>query len=164
MRGFGAVGSALPWHGRGQGFESPKLHQSARRATLPLSHATRYYIASRPGLRAGGLLFSLSLAVYVRGYQSAEQLIEWLVVVDPHGPLAAQLVLIDVDLREERLVEQPSDVVVGREVSGVAVAREVEGVGQPHTRFLVVRGRSGELLLYVAESSRDALLLGLEQV
>ena len=25
-RGFGAVGSALPWHGRGQGFESPKLH------------------------------------------------------------------------------------------------------------------------------------------
>jgi hypothetical protein len=24
--GFGAVGSALPWHGRGQGFESPKLH------------------------------------------------------------------------------------------------------------------------------------------
>ena len=26
-RGFGAVGSALPWHGRGQGFESPKLHR-----------------------------------------------------------------------------------------------------------------------------------------
>jgi hypothetical protein len=25
-RGFGAAGSALPWHGRGQGFESPKLH------------------------------------------------------------------------------------------------------------------------------------------
>ena len=22
-RGYGAVGSALPWHGRGQGFESP---------------------------------------------------------------------------------------------------------------------------------------------
>ncbi len=23
---FGAVGSALPWHGRGQGFNSPQLH------------------------------------------------------------------------------------------------------------------------------------------
>ncbi len=23
QRGYGAVGSALPWHGRGQGFESP---------------------------------------------------------------------------------------------------------------------------------------------
>ncbi len=26
FRGIGAVGSALPWHGRGQGFESPMLH------------------------------------------------------------------------------------------------------------------------------------------
>ena len=26
--GIGAVGSALPWHGRGQGFESPMLHSS----------------------------------------------------------------------------------------------------------------------------------------
>ena len=26
--GIGAVGSALPWHGRGQGFESPILHSS----------------------------------------------------------------------------------------------------------------------------------------
>src|ERR1700761_946217 len=25
-RGCGAAGSALPWHGRGQGFESPQLH------------------------------------------------------------------------------------------------------------------------------------------
>ena len=27
QRGIGAVGSALPWHGRGQEFESPMLHQ-----------------------------------------------------------------------------------------------------------------------------------------
>ena len=26
IRGFSSVGRALPWHGRGQGFESPKLH------------------------------------------------------------------------------------------------------------------------------------------
>ena len=26
-RGCGAAGSALPWHGRGQGFESPQLHR-----------------------------------------------------------------------------------------------------------------------------------------
>ena len=32
--GCGAVGSALPWHGRGQGFEPPQLHQ-IHAATLP---------------------------------------------------------------------------------------------------------------------------------
>ena len=27
VRGCGAAGSALAWHARGQGFESPQLHQ-----------------------------------------------------------------------------------------------------------------------------------------
>ena len=27
LRGCGAVGSVLEWHSRGQGFESPQLHQ-----------------------------------------------------------------------------------------------------------------------------------------
>ena len=32
--GIGAVGSALPWHGRGQGFESPMLHVTKSRKPL----------------------------------------------------------------------------------------------------------------------------------
>ena len=32
--GIGAVGSALPWHGRGQGFESPMLHPTHKARTL----------------------------------------------------------------------------------------------------------------------------------
>ena len=31
----GAVGSALPWHGRGRGFESLQVHQTSRRLTTP---------------------------------------------------------------------------------------------------------------------------------
>ena len=33
-RGCGAAGSAPPWHGGGQGFESPQLHRTQRRAVL----------------------------------------------------------------------------------------------------------------------------------
>ena len=32
IRGCSSVGRALPWHGRGQGFDSPQLHSAARRA------------------------------------------------------------------------------------------------------------------------------------
>jgi hypothetical protein len=36
VRGCGAAGSALPWHGRGQGFESPQLHLCHEQTGLPL--------------------------------------------------------------------------------------------------------------------------------
>ena len=34
IRGIGAVGSALPWHGRGQRFESVMLHHEKSRFAL----------------------------------------------------------------------------------------------------------------------------------
>src|SRR5215213_2716257 len=46
-RGFGAVGSALPWHGRGQGFESPKLHPPKVLVTASDASAIRHVCARR---------------------------------------------------------------------------------------------------------------------
>src|SRR5664279_914702 len=56
---FGGVaqpGRAPPSHGGGQGFESPHLHQSARRATLPLSNAEHVRAIARQVFLAGFLL------------------------------------------------------------------------------------------------------------
>src|SRR6185312_13059926 len=48
--GCGEVGSALPWHGRGQGFEPPQLHHvlaSGDRAAAPLLPRTHQPFSRR---------------------------------------------------------------------------------------------------------------------
>ncbi len=43
-RGCGAVGSALPWHGRGQGFESPQLHRTKDRPPGRFARWTVFFV------------------------------------------------------------------------------------------------------------------------
>ena len=47
------------------------------------------------------------------GHDACEQIVKGLVVVDPDAPLACVLVFIDVDLGDERLVEQSPGGIVG---------------------------------------------------
>ena len=50
QRGIGAVGSALPWHGRGQEFESPMLHhqKAAVRGRFPQSGGGLFRLEGTP--------------------------------------------------------------------------------------------------------------------
>jgi hypothetical protein len=61
--------------------------------------------------------------------ESRQQVIEWLVVVDPDASLACLLVFVDVDLAEEHLIEEPTHVVVGLHASRVTIAGQVQSTG-----------------------------------
>src|SRR5665213_1386357 len=55
----GAVGSALPWHGRGQGFESLQVHQNKPQQNIELRKGLR---ASRSRKRSRGVHLESKLA------------------------------------------------------------------------------------------------------
>jgi hypothetical protein len=77
-----------------------------------------------PFIRVGGLQ-----AVVDPGRNEAiEKIVEGLVVVHPDGPLPGLVVFIDVDLAEERLVEQAPRVLVGFEVGVEMGAAAAMGV------------------------------------
>ncbi|HEY0259504.1 MAG TPA: hypothetical protein VGC18_06585 [Lacisediminihabitans sp.] len=81
------------------------------------------------------------------------------------GGHRADLVLVgDVDLLEERLVEQAAHGVGCLLVHGVAVAGEVEAVGQFGLRFGVVRAGGVEPAGDLCQCGGDAVLFGFELV
>ncbi len=55
-------------------------------------------------------------------------MVEGLVVVDSNAPFPGLVVFVNVDLSEERLVEEPSRVVIGLHVCTVAVPGQIQGV------------------------------------
>ena len=91
-------------------------------------------------------------------------MIEWLAVVDPDASFPGLVILVYVDLGEERLVEEPPGTVASFEIGGVAVPGQIEGIGQHGPGLLVVRIGVGELFLDSPQLARDAALFGLEQV
>lgn len=90
--GIGAVGSALPWHGRGQGFESPMLHPTHKARILAILDGF-----------GSGLVAVLGPGEGVGVDLGIEEHFEGAVVLD-----AELVVFVDVDLDEEGLVAEAS--------------------------------------------------------
>ena len=89
-------------------------------------------------------------------------MVEWLVVVHSDAPLASLVMFVDVDLGEERLVEQPPGVVAGFQVGGVAVPGQIQRVRQHRAGLFKVGIDHCELLLDPMELGGDPLLLAFQ--
>ena len=132
--------------------------------TLDLRNTRGWECGTAHRIRPVGGFVCLEFGVLACGDEAAEKVVEGLLVVeaDTEGPAA--FVFVDVDLGEERLVEQAPSGIVCLEVGGVAVAGEVEGFGQELLGAIEVGGGSVQVSLDAGELAGDAVLLGLEEI
>ncbi|WP_276938387.1 MULTISPECIES: hypothetical protein [Ferrimicrobium] len=88
-------------------------------------------------------------------------MVEWLVVVNSDSLLSCLVILIDVDLGEERLIEEPSGAVIGFQVGGMTVSSQIERVSQDRSRLLEVRIKARQLICSPGELTSNPLLFAL---